>query len=173
MSKIIQVKLDTQDIVRAIKEVENYRQDFLRKVDIFRKRIAEELANDAQSGFNSAIINDLTKGGGRKPEVTVSVTDKSGVSVVIANGSDAIWCEFGAGVYHNGSVGSSPNPLGVELGYTIGSYGKGYGKGDAWGYCENGVLNITRGTPASMPMYNAMKTVGTKVISIAREVFSS
>ena len=174
MSKVIKLNLfDAKDIDGAIKEVEKYRQDFLRKVDIFRKRIADELANDAQLGFNSAIIDDLTKGGARKPDVNVSVTDKSGVSVVIANGSDAIWCEFGAGVYHNGSVGSSPNPLGVELGYTIGSYGKGYGKGNAWGYYENGELKITRGTPASMPMYNAMKTVGAKVISIAREVFGS
>ena len=173
MAKVIRINLNTQDIDRAIKDVEKYRQDFLRKVDIFRKRVADELANDAQLGFNSAIIDDLTKGGGRKPSVNVSVTDKGDVSVVMANGSDAIWCEFGAGVYHNGSVGSSPHPLGVELGYTIGSYGKGYGKGKAWGYYENGELKITRGSPASMPMYNAMKTISAKVISIAREVFGA
>lgn len=173
MSKIIQMKLNTRDIDRAIKEIEKYRQDFLRKVDVFRGRVADELANDAQLGFSSAIIDDLIQGGGRTPNVNVSVTDKGGVSVVIANGSDAIWCEFGAGVYHNGSVGGSPHPLGVELGYTIGSYGKGYGKGKAWGYYENGELKITRGSPASMPMYNAMKTISAKVVSIAREVFGA
>ena len=36
--------------------------------------------------------------------------------------------EFGSGVYHNGSVGTSPNPYGDDLGLTIGSYGKGHGK---------------------------------------------
>lgn len=168
---VIKIGLNTKDIDRAIKEVEKYKKDFLIKVDKFRQKLADELATEAQSGFNSSIIDDLTKGGGRKPEVTVSVTDKGSLSVVIAYGKDAIWCEFGAGVYHNGSVGSSPHPQGVELGYTIGSYGKGYGKGNAWGYYENGELKITRGTPASMPMYNAMKSVVAKAITIAREVW--
>ena len=171
MSKVINISLNTKDLKKAIQEVEKYKQDFLRKVDIFRKRLADELADEAQSGFNSAIMDDLTKGGSRTPEVNVRVTDKGNISVVIADGEDAIWCEFGAGVYHNGSVGSSPHPLGVELGYTIGSYGKGYGKGNAWGYYEDGELKITRGTPASMPMYNAMKSVMAKAITIAREVW--
>ena len=169
--KVIKIGLNTKDINRAIKELEKYKQDTLNKVEMFRKRLADELADLAQSGFNSAMMDDLTSGGSRKPEVTVDVTDNGNVSVVIANGEDAIWCEFGAGVYHNGSVGSSPHPKGVELGYTIGSYGKGYGKGRAWGYYEDGVLKITRGTPASMPMYNAMKEVIVKAESIAREVW--
>ena len=168
---VIKIGLNTEDIDRAIKEVEKYKQDFLRKVDIFRKRLADELADDAQLGFNGAIVDDLTNGSSRTPEVTVSVTDKGSVSIVIAKGEDAIWCEFGAGVYHNGSVGSSPHPRGVELGYTIGSYGKGYGKGNAWGYYEDGELKITRGTPAAMPMYNAMKSVIAKAVTIAREVW--
>lgn len=171
MAKVIRIGLNTKDIDRAIKEVEKYKQDFLRKVDTFRQRLADELAKEAQSGFNGAIIDDLTNGSSRTPEVTVSITDKGSVSIVVANGKDAIWCEFGAGVYHNGSVGSSPHPLGVELGYTIGSYGKGYGKGKAWGYYEDGELKITRGTPAAMPMYNAMKSVIAKSITIAREVW--
>ena len=81
-------------------------------------------------------------------------------------------CKFGAGVYHNGSVGSSPNPFGNDLGFTIGSYGKGYGKKQAWGYYdENGDLVITRGTPASMPLYNAAQEVMRKAVEIAKEVF--
>ena len=171
MAKVIKIGLNTKDLNRAIKEVEKYKQDFLRKVELFRKRLADELAMDAQSGFNSAIIDDLTSGGGRKPEVTVSVKSRGNIVVVLADGKDAIWCEFGAGVYHNGSVGTSPHPRGVELGYTIGGYGKGYGKGKAWGYYENGELKITRGSPASMPMYNAMKSVIAKADSIAREVW--
>lgn len=171
MGKVIKIGLNTKDLNRAIKEVEKYKQDFLRKVETFRKRLADELKNDAQAGFNGAIINDLTSGGGRKPEVTVEVKGRGNILVVIADGKDAIWCEFGAGVYHNGSVGSSPHPKGVELGYTIGSYGKGYGKGKAWGYYEDGELKITRGTPASMPMYNAMKSVIAKAETIAREVW--
>lgn len=171
MDKIIEIELSTKDLDRAIKEIEKYKQDFQQKVEIFRQRLADELADEARAGFNSAVVDDLVKGGYRSPNVEVFVKDEGNLSIVIAEGEDAIWCEFGAGVYHNGSVGGSPHPLGVELGYTIGSYGKGYGKGKAWGYYEDGELEITRGTPASMPMYNAMKSVMAKAITIAREVW--
>jgi hypothetical protein len=169
--KVIEIGLNTRDIDRAIKEIEKYKQDMLTKLETFRKRLADELSTLAQSGFNGAIMDDLVKGGSRTPEVTVTVKSRGNLSVVIADGSDAVWVEFGSGVYHNGSVGSSPNPEGKRLGFTIGSYGKGYGKGNAWGYYENGELIITRGTPASMPMYNAVKTVIAKAESIAREVW--
>ena len=117
-------------------------------------------------------MDDVVKGSTRKPQVNVSVDERGDITVVVADGEDAVWCEFGAGVYHNGSVGSSPNPYGSELGFTIGSYGKGYGKANAWGYYdENHNLVITRGTPASMPMYKAVQSVTAKAIEIAREVF--
>ena len=169
MDRVIDISLD--NIERAIKAIDDYKRELPQKVNEFRKRLGDELASMAQSGFNSAMIDDLTRGGGRTPNVTVSADDDGKICIVVANGEDAVWCEFGAGVYHNGSVGSSPHPQGASLGYTIGSYGKGYGKGKAWGYVENGVLNITRGSPASMPMYNAMKEIIAKADTIAREVW--
>lgn len=167
---IIKCTLDTID--QAIRELERYKADFLKKVEIYRKRIAEEIANLASQKFGSATMEHTVKGATRKPDVNVSVDDRGSITVVVADGEDAVWCEFGAGVYYNGSVGSSPNPYGNDLGFTIGSYGKGYGKGKAWGYYdESGELVITRGTPASMPMYNSAKEVTKRAIEIAREVF--
>ena len=117
-------------------------------------------------------MDDVIKGNTRKPNVTVSVSERGDIAVVVADGEDAVWVEFGAGVYHNGSPGSSPHPNGSELGFTIGSYGKGYGKANAWGYYDSDDrLIITRGTPASMPMYNAAQQVSKEAISIAKEVF--
>ncbi len=173
MSKtVIKCTLDPQDIDRAIKELKQYKREFLKKVEIYRKRVAEEIAEIASLGFGSATIEHTIYGTTRKPDVSVSVSERGDISIVVANGEDAVWCEFGAGVYFNGSVGSSPHPKGTELGFTIGSYGKGYGKGNAWGYYDdNGELVITRGTPATMPMYNAAKEVTKKAIEIAREVF--
>lgn len=172
MKKVIKFSLNTNDINRAIREVESFKQNFLKKVDVYRKRIAEEIAVQASLNFDSSVIDDTVKNGTRKPDVTVNVDERGSISVVIADGEDAVWCEFGAGVYHNGSAGSSPNPYGGKLGLTIGSYGKGFGKQQAWGYySENGELIITRGTPASMPMYNAVQSVTIKAITIAREVF--
>lgn len=169
--KVIRITLNTKDINKAIRELEKYKREFQKKVDTFRRRIVEEIAASATINFNSAEMEDVIKGTPRKPDVTVSVDERGNIAVVVADGEDAVWCEFGAGVYHNGSVGSSPHPKGNELGFTIGSYGKGYGKGKAWGYYEDGQLIITRGTPASMPMYNAAQEVMKKAIEIAREVF--
>ena len=177
MDKVISIKLTTKDIDRAIKEIKAYKKDFLKKVDVFRERLAQEITDIAQAGFNSAMIDDILPGYGssRTANVKVDFSSEGDITVVVANGEDAIWVEFGAGVYHNGSVGSSPHPQGTKLGYTIGGYGKGYGKGNVWGYytdpeSKTGLV-LTHGTPAKMPLYNAMKTVTDKAESIAREVF--
>ena len=179
MGKVIDIKLTSKDIDRAIKELDTYKKDFLKKVDTFRERLAKEITDIAQAGFNSAMVDDILPGYGssRTADVTVDYSSTGNVTVIVANGKDAIWVEFGAGVYHNGSVGSSPHPQGSKLGYTIGSYGKGFGKGNVWGYYadpdgKTGLV-LTHGTPATMPLYNAMKTISDKAVSIAKEVFGS
>lgn len=173
MSKtVIRFGLGATDINRAIRELNKFKQDFRNKVDTYRKRIAEEIAVYASLNFGNAVVDDVIHGSPRRPDVKVSVSERGDIAVIVADGEDAVWCEFGSGVYHNGSVGSSPHPNGSNLGFTIGSYGKGYGKKQAWGYYdESGELVITRGTPATMPMYNAAQEVMRKSVEIAREVF--
>lgn len=173
MSKtVIRFGLGVKDINRAIRELEKFKQDFRNKVDTYRKRIADEIAVQASLNFGNAVMDDLVNGSPRKPDVSVSVSERGSISVIVAEGEDAVWCEFGSGVYHNGSVGSTPHPSGESLGFTIGSYGKGYGKRQVWGYYdEDGELVLTRGTPATMPMYNAAQEIMRKSIEIAREVF--
>lgn len=170
---VIRFALDAKSINKAIRDIEQFRSQFRERVDTFRKRIADEVAEQASLNFDSAIVDDAISGGSpRKPEVRVSVTERGDISVIVAGGKDAVWCEFGSGVYHNGAVGSSPHPRGGDLGFTIGSYGEGRGKQRAWGYYdENDRVVITRGTPASMPMYNAARDVLKKSIEIAREVW--
>ena len=171
--KVIRISLSEKDIDRAIKELEQYKREIIRKTELLRTRIAERIANLAQSGFNGAVVDDLTggSGGARKADVRVSIDERENVSVIIAAGEDAVWVEFGAGVFHNGSTGGSPHPKGSELGFTIGGYGKGMGKRQTWGFYEDGELRLTHGTPAVMPMYNALKTVCKEITSIAKEVF--
>ena len=171
--KKITIGLNTKDINRAIKEINKYKQELQVKVKECEKRIAEALAQEVTSNFNSAVVDDNFRGGYRQAEVVVRVDNMGTMTVVVAEGEDAVFCEFGAGVYHNGGVGSSPHPYGSKLGLTIGSYGEGKGKRQAWGYYDdnNGDLVITRGTPASMPMYHAIQTITQKAIEIAKEVF--
>lgn len=171
--KIIRISLSEKDIDQAIRELEMYKREILRKTELLRTKVAERIGSLAQSGFNGAIVDDLIGGSGgvRKANVQVSIDERGNVSVVIAAGEDAVWVEFGAGVYHNSSAGSSPHPKGSELGFTIGGYGKGMGKRQTWGFYEDGELRLTHGTPAIMPMYNAVKTVCDEIVDIAREVW--
>ncbi len=169
--RTITIELSEQGIDKAIRELANYKRAFLKKVDILREKVAERLADEARKGFAGAVVDDLIRGEQRYAQVDVSVDKRGSVMAVVANGEDAVWVEFGAGVYHNGSPGTSPHPHGVELGMTIGSFGKGNGKREVWGFYEDGELRLTRGTPARMPMARAVTTVCNEISQIAKEVF--
>ena len=164
---VISVTLSEEGIDKALNDLNKYKEEFNRKVKLFQDRVAKALAKESQIGFNGAILDDLVDDTDIAGQVDVTVDTRGDVSVVIANGEDAVWIEFGAGVYHNGSIGTSPHPKGTELGLTIGSYGKK----TTWGYFEDGELRLTHGTPASMPMAKAVTTVCNEIVSIAREVF--
>ena len=173
MAKKIKFQLDEKSIDKAIDEIAKYRREFGEKTKKLLDRIAAEIEEEALINFSSALCEDIVNGDMRSPDVKISVEFSENMTIVIARGNDAVFCEFGAGVYHNGSAGSSPHPKGQELGLTIGSYGQGKGSRKVWGYYdESGQLILTRGTPASMPMYNAMQTVCGRISTIAKEVFS-
>lgn len=168
----------------TIAHVTRYRDSLRAKAEELRRRVAEMIGERAEPLFDAAIAgteidsveingntvsfdNAITSG------VSVSVDDRGDVTLVIADGKDAVFMEFGAGVYFNGAVGSSPNPWGAGLGFTIGSYGKGQGAKNVWAYIDaDGQKHLTHGTPASMPMYKATMEVVGDIVNIAREVFS-
>lgn len=173
--KVISFGLSESEISRALKELAEYKQEILRKTELLREKVAERLADEARSGFSGAVVDEqILKGGSTSPkyaQVDVSVDNRGSVTVVVAKGEDAVWVEFGAGVYFNGSPGSSPHPRGAELGMTIGGFGKGNGKKETWGFYEDGELKLSRGTPARMPMSRAVTTVCNDIQEIAKEVF--
>lgn len=169
--RVISFGLSTKEIDRALRELADYKQEIIQKTELLRDKVAERLAEEAKTGFSGAVVDDLVKGGQKFAQVDVSVNNRGSVTVVVASGEDAVWVEFGAGVYHNGSPGSSPHPHGAELGMTIGGFGKGNGKKEVWGFYENGELKLSRGTPARMPMALAITTVCNDIQSIAKEVF--
>lgn len=169
--KVISFGLSTKEIDRALRELADYKQEIIRKTELLRDKVAERLSEEAKTGFSGAVVDDLVKGGQKFAQVDVSVDNRGSVTVVVASGEDAVWVEFGAGVYHNGSPGSSPHPNGAELGMTIGGFGKGNGKKEVWGYYEDGELKLAHGTPARMPMARAVTTVCNDIKEIAKEVF--
>ena len=175
MSRTITIDIfNSASIDAAVKEIRDYADWVKRKTDELRERVAYFIAKDASAVFNTVVADDLIGEGAVIGSVDVVVEDNGNMTLVIANGEDAVFMEFGAGVYYNGGVGSSPNPLGAALGYTIGSYGKGNGAKAVWGFKgEDGALHLTHGVPASMPLYRALQSVVNDIEQIAREVFSS
>ena len=176
--RVIEINLfDTKSINKAIKEVKDYQEWLLRKTDELRLRIAELIQTEAQQGFDSAVMSVEAKTGSViKPSVSVTVKDDGVTTAVIAHGEDAVFVEFGAGVYYNGSSGSSPHPKGADFGFTIGSYGYGLGNRRAWAYYEipndKSTVRVTRGTPTQMPLYSAYEHVIQQIPSIVMEVYS-
>ena len=175
MSRTITIDIfNPASVDAAVKEIRDYADWVKRKTDELRERVAYFIAKDASAVVNTAVADDLIGEGAVIGSVDVVVEDNGNMTLVIANGEDAVFMEFGAGVYYNGGVGSSPNPLGAALGYTIGSYGKGNGAKAVWGFKgDDGALHLTHGVPASMPLYRALQSVVNDIEQIAREVFSS
>ena len=181
MAKVIAFTLDAGSIDKAVRELKKYQTDFMEKCKLFREKIAERIAWSAAKGFSTATADTTfmrKTQGGRTPEppriganVDVRVTHDDGYSIVFAEGEEALFIEFGAGVYYNTPVGSSPHPWGEGMGYTIGSYGKGNGRKNVWGFFDGTDVVLTHGTPAAMPMYRGVNEAISAIDEIAREVF--
>lgn len=160
---VIKCKLDAQDINRAIKELERYKQEFLKK----EKRLIEGLA---EIGLREASVRFTTAMYDGTNDVSVRLDTSNNGYVIAAEGRAVAFIEFGAGVYHNTSEPyPNPRPNGIV---GIGEYGQGKGKRKAWGYQdENGELVITRGNPAAMPMWYASEEIKNSVTKVVKEVF--
>ena len=173
MNTMIEISLDPAGIDRGIEALKAYQKRLEKKARELRWRVAKYIAEYAQPIFRSAVADDLIGESAIIGNVYVTAQENGNMALVIAHGKDAVFMEFGAGVYHNGAVGTSPNPWGAELGYTIGSYGKGNGRKEVWGYKDAEGLHLTHGTPASMPLFNAVMAMEKDLQKIAREVFST
>lgn len=162
--KKISLTLNEKSIGAAIKELQRYKE----WVEVKTKELCERLsvigAYEASVRFAGAIYDGSN-------DVSVDVEPIDGGYAIVAKGQAVAFIEFGAGVYHNPS---EPYPLPRPDGIVgIGEYGKGKGKRRAWGYYDNaGELVITRGNPAAMPMWYAMREMEREIRRIAREVFS-
>lgn len=165
---------DASSVDNAIDELRAYELRIQMKAAELGERIATIVAREASMVFNTATADTTIRGGPVTGQVEVTVTPHGNYTVIVADGRDAVFMEFGAGVYFNGPAGSSPNPLGAENGFTIGSYGNGQGAKETWAFYDMaGNKQISHGTPASMPLYNAITAAANDIAQIAREVFST
>lgn len=163
--------LSAESIEKAANRVRRLQRSYERK----NRQFVQELT---KIGINVMYENLVGYGDSEIPEPNnphVMMGHKEGImrATLRLRGEDVMFVEFGAGVHYNTPAGSSPNPLGVELGYTIGSYGMGQGANDYWYYEEDGVVYQSYGTEATMPMYKADVAIKQQFASIARSVFGS
>ena len=170
-NKVISLSLSTKDINRAIKEIEKYKQELLRKEKEFLERLAYAGVKEASLRFTTAIYDGVN-------DATVDLEQTPTGYAIVARGNAVAFIEFGSGVYHNGSEPyPNPRPAGIV---GIGEYGKGKGKRRAWFYNgepgtngevqPSGVVK-TRGNPAAMPMYYASEEMRRSILQIAKEVW--
>ena len=170
--KVISVKLNSESIDRAIKELKQYERWLAEKEKQLLKRLAEIGYWEAQIRFSSAIYDGVN-------DVTVTMDDSGKGCAIVAEGQAVAFIEFGTGVVNNPSGQYYPLPLPEGI-VGIGEYGQGKGKNRAWFYYgdpgtngevqESGVVK-TRGNPANMPMWYASEEMRKSILQIAREVF--
>lgn len=171
--KKISFSLSEKELSRAIRELEQYKRALQEGLDVLREKVAERIAWSAARGFSLATADDLLGEEAPRSDVQVSVKHDGALSVVIAEGKDAVFIEFGAGVFSNGPAGASPHPWGAALGMTIGGYGEGKGARTVWGFRgEDGEIHLSRGVPSAMPMYRAAREALREIEALAEEVFS-
>ena len=163
--RTLEIDLNEQDIEGAIRWLEAYKQDFLRKEKQLLDGLAEIGIKEASVRFTTAMYDGTN-------DVSVRLDTINNGYAIVAEGNAVAFIEFGAGVYHNTSEPyPNPRPQGIV---GIGEYGKGKGKRKAWGYKnENDEVVITRGNPAAMPMWYASEEIKNSIAKVVKEVFRS
>lgn len=169
------VKLDVfGDIGSAIKAIEQYQKYLQTKADRLVSELSKVGLNVARAYFASAVYDGMN-------DVTVSLDDSRQARAVIrATGTTVLFIEFGTGVYYS----SPTHPYASQYGFTRGSYGKGNGSKNTWGYfgvggtnghyvasTKKGELYTTHGNPANMSMYQTARVLESMIGAKAREVF--
>lgn len=178
--RVFKAELSVKSIENLKKELLDYKNDelpnllvkFTEELLKIGIQVVDERMNNASYTFDE---NNVMSGADPSHNTFVRIS-KFGSNVkatLVVIGRELLFIEFGAGVSFNAKVGSSPHSKGEEFGFTIGSYGKGYGSRKVWGYYnDNGDLVLTRGVKAEMPMYYADMAMIDSVVEVARRVFN-
>lgn len=171
MPKTIDIALSDKSIQKAIKRLESYKKNLAKN----NRTFVDELGALGE-GYVKANSQSTDNDPGSTSRRTIQHGDTA-TSDVVWSGEQVKFIEFGAGVYFNGNVDSSPHPKGVSMGMLIGKYGhdgdKEYSKGArrAWVKPDG---TWTNGTQAMMPMWKAINAndgIKSKVGDVGRKVF--
>lgn len=160
---------DRNSVKSAIAELQSVKKEWQRKANLCCETVAAMLADMISENISEIPFSDDLKDIETHqaiPGFPMIAAYAKGNSVFI-QGEEVAFVEFGAGIYHN--AGRS-NPLSekVQFDTAIGSYGKGQGNQKYWFVAHN---LISCGTPAYMPIYNAIEAIKPMIPTIVRQVF--
>lgn len=153
---------DKKSVSEALKQIKQYKKDFLAKEKIFVKRLAEIGVSVASAGFATADYDGIN-------DVQVKMTQSGSSAAVIAFGETVGFIEFGTGVkfpeWDNSGMEYTPPKHGT--------YGKGQGaRPKGWFFTQGeGSAQHTYGNPPAEAMRTARDMMIERVIQIAREVW--
>ena len=160
---------DKSSLEKAIDELNAVKQEWQRKGNLCAEMIAAVLADEIQRNLDAiTMTDDLKDIKSHQPVDSISAKQAyaQGNRVYI-KGKEIVFVEFGAGIYHNSGV-DNPLSQSVQFDTSIGSYGKGQGNKKYWFVAHN---LISCGTPAYMPIYNAIEAVKPQIPTLVRQVF--
>ena len=175
--KKISVDLFSQKSIQdAIKQIENYRDDLLKKCQEICRRLSEEGVRVADVAINSVPIGKtitLTTDINPSKMGCQAIMKMTGAETRTEDGRTfftALAIEFGAGIRYN----STSNPKAKEFGMGVGTFPDQTHAFDpnGWYYLDsNGEWKHSYGVQASMPMYHAFSEMTKSVDKIVKEVF--
>lgn len=169
------MKISVTGIDAILNHIERIEKSLDENIHTFLEKLAEvgiqvavdRFENAEYSGWNDVTVNE-------SPEWIDDHT-----FVITARGQAITFIEFGTGVHY-----SEQHPKAVEFGFERGTFGKGKGKQDVWGYygvegnnsirtieTKKGTLVLTHGNPPARAMYEAGKEMRQQIEEIAKEVF--
>ena len=169
MAKTIKMNLSAGSIQNAVKELQRYKADLMRKQQVFIDRLSKVGLNVVQQTMES--IPPDEKGSYYTEIMNNSRGDIVGAAIRLS-GDKILFLEFSAGITYG--TDTYPTPAGDK--YGMGTYpGKGHWDDpDGWWWVDdNGEKHHSYGNRAYMPMYHAEEAIILSVRQIAKEVFSS
>ena len=176
--RVFKADLSVKWIESLKNQLRDYQQELVTvKVQELVKRLLERGEQVSQANVSESSL-------GKYVSITTNISpEKAGCKgMLIAVGavkesegfppfSTILAIEFGAGIHHN----PTPNPNADKFGFGVGTFpGQIHAFEDGWYYWDddNQEWRYTHGVKATMPMYEASKSIQEEYYKIAKEVFS-
>lgn len=151
----------------AIKELKAYQQ----KLDSQIEELVRILANDGVVVAKSWL--GATQGDSTRAVVGLEIDSAGDIkrAMITLSGRDALFVEFGAGIYYN----STDPPHAAEFGYGVGTYpNQKNAFKNGWYYIdETGYKAYSHGTEGTYPLYHAADNIRNTAIMKALSIFRS